>query len=351
MKKPIRVVIVDDSTLMRQMLTKLLGRDPDIEVVGAACDPMVARDMIKATNPDVITLDVEMPRMDGLSFLEKIMTLRPMPVVMVSSLTQANSDITIRALEIGAFDYVSKPDGSEGHGFEVMAEELIAKVKGAATARIAVRRPAVTPAPLLAAPRRAVGNRFIAIGASTGGVERIREILISLPAQCPPIVIAQHMGPAYLASFASRLNQLSQPTVQLASQGARLRQGVVYIAPGDAHLAVLRDGTGYFCQLQDTPPVSGHKPSVDVLFHSVAAVAGANVVGLILSGMGRDGATGMAAMRAAGAYTIGEQESSCVVYGMPRMAKEAGGVVIELPLAKIAGEMLRAFDAIGERVR
>ena len=352
MKKPIRVVVVDDSALMRQMLTKLLSQDGEIEVVGAARDPLEARDMIKATNPDVITLDVEMPRMDGLSFLEKIMTLRPMPVIMVSSLTQSNSDTTIRALEIGAFDYVSKPDGAEGHGFEVMRDELLTKVKAAASARIMPRRsPAAVPAPVLAPPRRAGANRFIAIGASTGGVERIREVLTALPEQCPPIVITQHMGPAYLASFAARLDKLAQPSVQLASQGARLRQGVVYIAPGDAHLAVARDSGGFFCQLHDAPPVSGHKPSVDVLFNSVASVAGANVVGVILSGMGRDGAAGMAAMRAAGAYTIGEQESSCVVYGMPRMAKEAGGVVIELSLNKIAGEMLRALDAIGDKPR
>jgi len=351
MGRPIRVVIVDDSNLMRQMLTAALSRDAGIEIVGAAADPYEAREIIKKTNPDVVTLDIEMPKMDGLSFLEKIMTLRPTPVIMVSSLTQAGADATIRALELGAVDYVAKPAGAEGYGFQRVAEEVILKIKLAATARVGQLRHQVSPPPTLPAPRRTGTRSFIAIGASTGGVERIRDILQVMPANCPPIVITQHMGPSYLASFAERLNKLSQPTVKLATQGARLQPGIVFIAPGDVHLAVHRDSMGYVCQLQDTPPVSGHRPSVDVLFHSVAKAAGANVVGAILSGMGRDGASGMAAMRGAGAHTVGEQESSCVVYGMPRMAKEAGGVVLELPLAQIAAELLRAIDAIVDRQR
>ncbi|MEI6558347.1 MAG: chemotaxis response regulator protein-glutamate methylesterase [Rhodospirillaceae bacterium] len=347
--RPIKVVIVDDSNLMRQMLSAALSRDQDIEIVGVAADPFEAREIIKTTNPDVITLDIEMPKMDGLSFLEKIMTLRPTPVVMVSSLTQSGSEATIRALELGAVDYVGKPAGSEGYGFQRVAEDLIGKIKLAATARVGqLRRPTSQPA-TLPAPRRGGGRSFIAIGASTGGVERIRDILQVMPANCPPIVITQHMGPSYLASFAERLNKLSAPAVALASQGARLQQGTVYVAPGEGHLAISRDSLGYFCQIQDTAPVSGHRPSVDVLFHSVAKTAGANVVGAILSGMGRDGAAGMAAMRAAGAHTVGEQETSCVVYGMPRMAKEAGGVVLELPLAQIAPELLRAIDSIADR--
>ena len=350
MPRPIRVVIVDDSNLMRQMLTAALSRDHGIEIVGTAADPFEAREIIKVSNPDVITLDIEMPKMDGLSFLEKIMTLRPTPVVMVSSLTQAGSDATIRALELGAVDYVGKPAGSEGFGFQRVAEDLIAKIKLAATARVGqLRRPTAAPA-TLPAPRRNA-RAFIAIGASTGGVERIRDILQVMPAACPPIVITQHMGPSYLASFADRLNKLCAPTVTLATPGARLQQGTVYIAPGEGHLAIARDAIGYVCQIQETAPVSGHRPSVDVLFHSVAKAAGGNVVGAILSGMGRDGAAGMAAMRAAGAHTIGEQESSCVVYGMPKMAKEAGGVAVELPLAQIAPELLRAVDAIADRPR
>jgi two-component system chemotaxis response regulator CheB len=292
-----------------------------------------------------------MPKMDGLSFLEKIMTLRPTPVIMVSSLTQAGSDATIRALELGAVDYVGKPAGSEGTGFHEVTDELIAKIKVAATARVTPRRYTTARPATLPVPRRTDGRTFIAIGASTGGVERIRDILQVIPANCPPIVITQHMGPSYLASFAERLNKLSAPTVALATHGARLQPGLVYIAPGDRHLAIARDPFGYVCQIQDTPTVSGHRPSVDVLFYSVAKAAGPNAVGAILSGMGRDGAAGMAAMRSAGAHTVGEQESSCVVYGMPRMAKEAGGVVIELPLAQIAPELLRAIDAIGARPR
>jgi two-component system chemotaxis response regulator CheB len=350
-QRPIRVVIVDDSNLMRQMLKAALSRDAGIEIVGAAADPLEARTIIKTTNPDVITLDIEMPKMDGLSFLEKLMTLRPTPVVMVSSLTQSGSDATIRALELGAVDYVGKPAGSAGYGFEAVVQELVFKIKMAASARVVQTRPVNSKPSILPSPRRGGVRSFIAIGASTGGVERIRDILQVMPADCPPIVITQHMGPSYLASFADRLDKLCAANVLLARQGARLKQGTVYIAPGDQHLAVGRDSNGYFCQIQDTPPVSGHRPSVDVLFQSVARAAGPHAVGAILSGMGRDGASGMAAMRAAGAHTVGEQESSCVVYGMPRMAKEAGGVVVELPLAQIAPELLRAIDAIGERPR
>ncbi len=351
MPRPIRVVIVDDSSLMREMLKAVIAQEPGIEVAGVARDPFEAREVIKRTNPDVVTLDIEMPRMDGLSFLEKIMTLRPTPVIMVSSLTQEGSDATIRALEIGAVDCVAKPDGSDGQGFEAMADELIGKIRIAATARLSMRRPR-PPAATLPTPRRAgSGTRFIAIGASTGGVERIRDVLAVMPADCPPIVITQHMGPSYVPSFAARLDRLAAPSVQVATEGARLAQGTVHIAPGDRHLVIIRDAHGYSCHIQEGPAVSGHRPSVDVLFSSTAKAAGPNAVGVILSGMGRDGAAGMLAMREAGAYTIGEQESSCVVYGMPRAAQEAGAVAVELPLAQIPAEMLRAFDAIGERAR
>lgn len=351
MARPIRVVIVDDSALMREMLKDIVSQEPGMEVAGVARDAYEAREIIKATNPDVITLDIEMPKMDGLAFLEKIMTLRPTPVIMVSSLTREGADATIRALELGAVDCVAKPGGSEGLGFEATARELVDKVRMAAGARLSMRRP-VQPAGTLPVPRKAgSGTRLIAIGASTGGVERIRDVLAAMPAGCPPIVVTQHMGPNYVASFAARLDRLSAPSVQLASHGARLAQGVVHIAPGDRHLSVARDSQGFVCHLTDAPPVSGHRPSVDVLFGSVAKAAGAHAVGVILSGMGRDGATGLLAMRRAGAFTIGEQESSCVVYGMPRAAFEAGAVAVELPLSQIPAEMLRAFDAIGDRPR
>lgn len=344
MAKPIRVVVVDDSALMRQMLTELLMRAHDIDVVGAARDPYEARDMIKALNPHVVTLDVEMPRMDGLSFLEKIMTLRPMPVVMVSSLTREGSDAAVRALELGAVDCVAKPDRADGGGVERMASELILKIRIAAAARLSPSRPPSTVRKTL--PRGiAKSRRFIALGASTGGVERIRDLLAAMPPDCPPIVVTQHMGAGYVPSFAARLDSLSEPTVALATEGARLQQGVVYIAPGDRHLAVARDVRGFYCRLIDAPPVSGHRPSVDVMFQSVAEAAGGNAVGVILSGMGKDGAAGMLAMRQAGAHTVGEQESSCVVYGMPRAARECGAVAIEMPLSHIAAEMLRAAEA------
>lgn len=352
MPRAIRVVIVDDSALMREMLKEIVSQEPGMEVAGVARDAYEAREIIKATNPDVITLDVEMPKMDGLAFLEKIMTLRPTPVVMVSSLTREGSDATIRALELGAVDCVAKPGGSEGHGFEATARELVDKLRVAATARLSMRRPAAAQPGTLPVPRRAgSGTRLIAIGASTGGVERIRDVLAVMPAACPPIVITQHIGPNYVASFASRLDRLSAPSVQVAAHGARLVQGLVLIAPGDRHLTVVRDQQGYVCHIADTPPVSGHRPSVDVLFGSVAKAAGSQAVGVILSGMGRDGANGLLAMRQAGAYTIGEQESSCVVYGMPRAAFDAGAVAVELPLGQIPAEMLRAFDAIVERPR
>ncbi|MGQ9366751.1 protein-glutamate methylesterase/protein-glutamine glutaminase [Azospirillum sp. ST 5-10] len=347
MARPIRVVVVDDSALMRALLTDALSREPGIAVVATAGDPYEARAAIKASNPDVITLDVEMPRMDGLSFLEKIMALRPTPVVMVSSLTREGSDAAIRALEIGAVDCVAKPDGSDGQRFAAMAAELAAKIRVAATARptaLPAARPAA-PAPWRAGTRAGV----IAIGASTGGVERIRAVLSMMPADCPPILVTQHIGPSYVASLAARLDRQTPPAVRVAAPGVRLEPGTVHVAPGDRHLTLAPAAGGFACRIDDGPPVSGHRPSVDVLFHSVAEAAGADAVGVILSGMGRDGAAGLLAMRQAGAYTIGEQESSCVVYGMPRAARDAGAVAVELPLAQIPAEMLRAVAARGAR--
>lgn len=342
--KPIRVVIIDDSALIREMLTDILSREPGFVVVGTARDPIEGREAIKMTNPDVITLDVEMPRMDGLTFLEKIMTLRPMPVVMVSSLTRTGADATIRALELGAVDCVGKPGGSDPRGFEIMGRELVEKLKVAASARLGRRSAAPADFPPLTARRPADGSRFIAIGASTGGVERIRDIMAAMPESMPPIVITQHIGATFVPSFAARLDKLSKMSVQVAENGIPMEPGHAYIAPGDRHLLVVKSGRGYACRLDDGPPVSGHRPSVDALFRSVSQVAGANAVGVILSGMGRDGAIGMKAMRDAGSHTIGESEGSCVVYGMPRAAKESGAVATELPIGRIPAEIIRSAE-------
>ncbi len=356
MRKPIRVLICDDSALMRRILSDILSAAPGIEVVGTASDPLIAREMIKAKNPDVLTLDVEMPRMDGLSFLEKLMTLRPMPVVMVSSLTERGADVTIRALELGALDVVTKPSLDMKAGMAGLADDIVAKVRAAAGSHPrAVRARAAVPSapqplaaaagPVQSAPVRRsfrTTQRLIAIGASTGGVEALRDIICTLPPDSPAILIVQHMPERFTASFAARLNSLSALTVAEASDGARLLQGHVYLAPGGRHLRLARSGAAYHCAIDDGPPVSGHRPSVDVLFHSVAQVAGSAAIGVILTGMGRDGADGLAAMRAAGAVTFGQDEASSVVYGMPRAAMLAGGVQHELPLSRIAEEMIRA---------
>lgn len=346
--KPVTALVVDDSALMRQMIGAAL-ESQGIRVLGSAADPYEAREKIKALDPDVVTLDVEMPRMDGLSFLEKIMALRPTPVVMVSTLTGDGTSATIRALEIGAVDCIAKPLARDPVEFAAFAAELADKVRAAAGTRV---RPGKPPPPVpgpKCAPNRppAAGRRtwkrpLVAIGASTGGVERIREILLALPPDCPPVAIVQHIGPGYVKSFADRLNKLSSLEVVVAEEGMPLAPGRAAIAPGDRHLRVARGASGLVCRLADEPPVSGHKPSVDVLFQSAAAVAGGKAVGVILSGMGRDGAQGLAAMRAAGAHTIGESEASCVVYGMPRAAMAAGGVAAELDLSRIPDAILAA---------
>jgi len=343
----IRVLIVDDSALMRQMLSSLLASDPAIEVVGTAPDPLVAREKIKALNPDVMTLDVEMPGMDGLAFLERLMTLRPMPVVMVSSLTAQGAAVTLRALELGAIDVVCKP--TDPGGLAARRGELIEKIKAAAVARLRPRgesggRPNRLPVTQIYRS----SEKLVAIGASTGGVEALREIVVVMPADAPPIVIAQHIPPRFSASFAERLNGLAAVRVKEAGDGERILAGHVYIAPGDRHLRVRRSGAALVTQLEDGPLVSGHKPSVDALFHSVATACGSKAVGVILTGMGRDGADGLLAMRQAGADTLGEDESSCVVYGMPKAARDNGASKRELPLGKIAEEMLRLCRAHGE---
>lgn len=339
--KPIRVLIVDDSALMRKLLSYILGSDREIEVVGAAPDPLVARDKIKDLAPDVLTLDLEMPRMDGLTFLEKLMALRPMPVLVVSTLTQSGADATLRALELGAVDYVAKPRVDIQNGVSGLGAELIAKVKAAAAARISARRRAETPAkPIVFDHKLSTEGRIIAIGASTGGVEALQQLLTALPANLPATLITQHMPPGFTASFAKRLDGRCAMSVSEAVDGARVLPGHVYIAPGNVHLELARSGAHYFCRLNDGPRVSGHKPSVDALFNSFAAAAAKNAMGVILTGMGSDGAAGLLKMRQAGARTVGQDEPSCLVYGMPKAAKLMGAVESELPLARIPKEIL-----------
>ncbi|MBD9373885.1 chemotaxis response regulator protein-glutamate methylesterase [Rhizobium sp. ARZ01] len=345
MTAPARVLVVDDSPTMRGLITAVLSADPGVTVVGQAGDAMEARNAIKQLNPDVVTLDIEMPNMNGLEFLEKIMRLRPMPVIMVSTLTHRGADASLAALEIGAFDCVGKPQPGDARPFGDLAE----KVKAAARSQ---RRdfkvetpaaPAATSASAAAAYRN--GRKIVAIGASTGGVEALIAVLQKFPVNCPPTVITQHMPPTFTKSFAERLNRLCAPRVEEATDGARLEIGKIYLAPGgDRHLQVA-NATAPCCRLLDRDPVNGHRPSVDVLFDSVAELAGRNAVGVILTGMGRDGAAGLLKMRHAGARTIGQNEKTCVVYGMPRVAYELGAVEHQFPLTSIGEEILKITAA------
>jgi two-component system chemotaxis response regulator CheB len=347
---PIRVLVVDDSQVMRQLLSTLLAADPEIEVVGTAADPHIAREQIKALNPDVVTLDVEMPHMDGLTFLKKIMTLRPMPVVMVSTLTQTGAEITFEALEIGAVDFIPKPtSGGLAHGLEDLACELQRKVKAAASVRVGARRAAAHSASHQPRARRSAGKygKIIFIGASTGGVEALKALLLGLPADCPPTLITQHMPPRFTAGFAERLNRQCPMTVCEAVQDQRIEPGHVYIAPGSHHLEIARVGTHYVCRLSDGPPVSGHRPSVDVLFRSAAHVCGKSAVAAILTGMGKDGAEGMLKLRQTGAVTLGQDEESSLIYGMPRAAFERGAVMQQHSLAHMADAILDACEVEG----
>ncbi len=357
---PIKVLTVDDSALVRKLLGEMLARDRDIQVVGAAADPYAAREKIKQLNPDVITLDVEMPRMDGITFLENLMRLRPMPVVMVSSLTQRGADVTLRALELGAVDFVAKPKIDVAGSLADYADELIAKVKAAATARVNPRSHAPRVA-LQVDPRRSADavlpastggrvlrttDRIIAIGASTGGTEAIREVLSVLPPDAPAIVISQHIPAAFSKPFADRMNTSSAMSVCEAQDGQYILPGHVYIAPGDRHLIIERDGARYRCRLSDGPHVNRHRPSVDVMFRSVAQNVGPNATGVILTGMGDDGARGLKEMAEAGAYTIAQDEASSVVWGMPGTAGRMGAAQQVLPLHRIPDEVL-ARSAVG----
>jgi two-component system chemotaxis response regulator CheB len=366
----IRVVVVDDSALIRSMLSSLINAQPDMECVGVANDPYMAREMIRSLNPDVITLDVEMPRMDGLDFLEKLMRLRPMPVVMVSTLTERGADTTLRALELGAVDFVAKPRIGIAQGLQEIAAEIGDKLRTAARARIA-RRTSAPPAPPSPVPRaagsgaqpaggasplvkpvpiaysRASTEKLVAIGSSTGGTEALREVLTELPADFPAVMVTQHMPPGFTKSFADRLNSLCRMHVKEAEHGERVLPGHVYIAPGGRHMALARSGANYVVELDDGPPVNRHRPSVEVLFKSVARHAGANAMGVMLTGMGRDGADAMLELRDAGAHNLAQDEATSVVYGMPREAAAVGAVHEVLPLGKIAGHLLGRVRAAG----
>ncbi len=341
MSAPARVLVVDDSPTMRGLISAILNSDPDVSVIGQAGDALEAREAIKRLNPDVVTLDIEMPNMNGLEFLEKIMRLRPMPVIMVSSMTHRGAEATLAALEIGAFDCVGKPLPGESRPFGDLAD----KVKAAARSKRAMPSPAVA----VAAPAKPVdfrvGRKIVAVGSSTGGVEALITVLQKFPVNCPPTVITQHMPSTFTKSFAERLNRLCAPVVQEATDGARLEIGKIYLAPGGDRKLQVTNPSAPCCRLVERDPVNGHRPSVDVLFDSVAELAGRNAVGVILTGMGRDGAAGLLKMRHAGARTIGQNEKTCVVYGMPRVAHELGAVETQLPLGSIGDEILKITAA------
>lgn len=370
MSKKIRVVVVDDSALVRSLLAEIINRQPDMECIGTANDPLIAREMIRELNPDVITLDVEMPRMDGIDFLGRLMRLRPMPVVMISTLTERGAEVTMKALELGAVDFVSKPRVGLASGLNELATQIVDKIRVAAVAQ--VRRAQRPPAPVasaLAAPSaagvagvasnaaasagllgRLSTEKLIFIGASTGGTEAIKEILVHMPADSPAIVITQHMPPGFTTSFAARLNSLCQITVKEASHGERILPGHAYIAPGGKQFSIGRSGANYVAVVDDGPPVNRHKPSVEVLFKTAAAVVGRNAYGIMLTGMGNDGAAAMREMKNAGSYNYVQDEASCIVFGMPREAIAHGAADEVLPLTQIAPALIAKLRGTSDRV-
>lgn len=350
----IKVLIVDDSALIRSVMREIISSQPDMEVVGMAPDPLIARELIKQLEPDVLTLDVEMPRMDGLDFLEKLMRLRPMPVIMVSSLTEHGSEITLRALELGAIDYVTKPKLAIKSGMLEYTDLLTEKIRAAYAAKNnidfhakrAKNRQAIQVLPV-------VGNRYLSseklimVGASTGGTEAIKELLMQMPSDCPGILVTQHMPEGFTASFAQRLNHLCKITVIEAQGGERILPGHAYIAPGHSHMRLAKSGANYIIQIDQAPPVNRHRPSVDVLFNSAAEYAGKNAVGVILTGMGKDGAVGLLEMKKAGAYNFAQDEASCIVFGMPKEAIAIGAVHEVATLSRLAGLVLEYFRKHG----
>jgi two-component system chemotaxis response regulator CheB len=367
MSNKTRVVVVDDSALVRGLLAEIINRQSDMACIGAAADPLVAREMIRNLNPDVITLDVEMPRMDGIDFLSKLMRLRPMPVVMVSTLTERGADVTLRALELGAVDFVAKPKIGVADGLRLLAEDITEKIRTAAQAHVRRLPPAavatapatpgaagtttapaaagVRPAAPVAGLGRLSTEKIIFIGASTGGTEATKEVLMNLPHDAPAVVITQHMPPGFTKSYATRLDSLCRIRVKEAVDGDRILPGHAYIAPGGLHLSVERSGANYVARVRDGDPVNRHKPSVEVLFESAARVVGPNALGVMLTGMGADGARAMKAMRDAGSWNLCQDEASCVVFGMPREAIAHGAANEVLPLQRIAPALIERLRA------
>jgi len=353
--KKIKVLCVDDSALIRSLMTEIINSQPDMMVVATASDPLVARDQVKQHNPDVMTLDVEMPRMDGLEFLEKLMRLRPMPVVMVSSLTERGSEAALRALELGAIDFVTKPRLDISDGLRAYTDLIAGKIRVAAAARVLPSKRAASGAAPVLAEVSLLRNpllsteKLIIIGASTGGTEAIRELLQPLPPDSPGIMIAQHMPAGFTHSFAQRLHGLCRIAVSEAVHGERILPGHAYIAPGGFHLSLGRNGANYVAIVDQTEPVNRHRPSIDVLFNSAAQHAGKNAIGVILTGMGRDGAEGLLRMRQAGAYTLAQDEVSCVVFGMPREAINLGAANEVAPIEEMSQRVMAHLRSFGER--
>jgi two-component system, chemotaxis family, protein-glutamate methylesterase/glutaminase len=348
----IKLLIIDDSALIRQMLTRIFTETEDIEVVGTAADPIIAREKIKALNPDVLTLDVEMPRMDGLTFLRNLMRLRPMPVVMISTLTEKGAEVTLEALQLGAVDFVAKPKVDVSNSLQEYADEVIGKVRMAAKIKVSAlesNRAAVVDVNSNAAlagikKHFKTTNKIVALGSSTGGTEAVKHLVKDLPGNAPAIVVSQHLPVAFSASFAKHVNEVTEMTACLAKDGQLILPGNIYIAPGDRHLQVVRDGARYVCRLDDGEPVNRHKPSVEVMFRSIAQNVGSNAIGVMLTGMGMDGAIAMKEMRDAGAVNIVQDEASSIVWGMPGEAFKQGAAHHVLPLEKIAAQILALVD-------
>lgn len=351
-KNKIKVLVIDDSALIRGVMKEIINREKDMECVGVAPDPLIAREMIKSLQPDMLTLDVEMPKMDGLDFLERLMRLRPMPVLMVSTLTERGSDITFRSLELGAVDFIAKPKLDIARGMEDYAIEITGKIRTVAQAKIrktsatAVIQERYTADAILpsVASRFSSTEKLICIGASTGGTEAIKEILMKLPADSPGVLVTQHMPEHFTKSFANRLNTLCKISVKEAEHNERVLPGHAYIAPGHSHLLLKRSGANYIISLDQGPAVNRHRPSIDVLFRSAANYAGVNAIGIILTGMGKDGVQGLLEMKHSGSHTIAQDEASCVIFGMPKEAIEAGGVCEVLALQDIVHHVIESFS-------